>query len=585
MVLNHLIALRTYEEIEPCLEMGLLLRQLAEVNRLIGRYDQAKVYTQKTTHTFQALSAHKYEINSLIDLGTLCSYNKEYDSAIYYYDKAKELLKYYPNDYLESTVIFSHAWNSLYKYGDEKRKGTGNLEDLYLAISMLSKSIKMDRKLLADDQLSLSEFAKSIFNLGSLLIHTDSEKNIEKGVVLLKKAQSIIDTLYKPIVLKIMSNRILARIETNKGNYKSAITLLKNGIIKADTCMEHFSMKNYLDPHIAYTDKYYTKLYKKYVYRQLHDIYKELGDYNSALEYYALSRNAADDIFEEDNRKLVLMLEAESENEKIEKQMALLARDNEIKETKVLKSKYINIGLASFFMILLFFALFFIRVNKLKTEHKNTLLEQKLLRLQMNPHFIFNAFSNILRLIDTNHNKRASSYLITFSKLLRATLENSREDMVPFEKEVEILKNYLELQKFRYPEKFDYILTIDNHINQEDMTIPPMLVQPFIENAIEHGFRHKKEKGNIDVRFILQGNRILCEIEDDGIGREKAWEAEYTEKVKYKSLATQIIKERIDLLNQKLKQKIHFEILDKTSKNKMAQGTIVLIDLPYASVY
>ena len=458
MVLNHLNALRIYEEIEPCLEMGLVLKQLSEVNRLIGRYDKAKEYIKKAIHTHQVLSTHKYEINSWIDLGTLCSYNQEWDSAIYYYDKTTDLLEHYPNDFLYGTVIFSYGWNYRRKYYDEKEKGVGDLEDSYRGVSMCLKSNEIDKKLLTAKSISLAQSATGIYNLGSIYIQTESEENIEKGVALVKKAQSIIDTLYIPVNLKIMSNHRLAIVERNKGNYKNAITLLKNGLVQADTCMEHFSMNNYKNPYGGYTDKYYTKLYKNYVYWQLYDIYREMGEYETALEYYILTRKAADKIFEEDNQKLVTLLEAESENEKTEKQIALLARDNDLKEIRVTNSKYINIGVTLLFIVLLFIGLFFIRVNKLKNEHKNVLLEQKLLRLQMNPHFIFNAFSNILRLIETNENKRASAYLLTFGKLLRTTLESTREDMVPFEKEVGTLTNYLELQKFRYSDKFEYSL-------------------------------------------------------------------------------------------------------------------------------
>ncbi|MBN2173081.1 MAG: hypothetical protein JW731_03050, partial [Bacteroidales bacterium] len=103
----------------------------------------------------------------------------------------------------------------------------------------------------------------------------------------------------------------------------------------------------------------------------------------------------------------------------------------------------------------------------------------------------------------------------------------------------------------------------------------------FIENAIEHGIRHKKERGNIHIRFKLDNKKITCEIEDDGVGREKAWDMEYAKKGKHKSLATEIIYDRIKILNKKLKQKISLTITDlKTEANK-AIGTLVRLDLPY----
>jgi sensor histidine kinase YesM len=108
-----------------------------------------------------------------------------------------------------------------------------------------------------------------------------------------------------------------------------------------------------------------------------------------------------------------------------------------------------------------------------------------------------------------------------------------------------------------------------------------MLIQPFIENAIEHGIKHKEGKGNLQIRFRLEGRKISCEIEDNGIGREKAWQVEYAKKGKQKSLATEIILDRIQILNKKLKQKIRLDITDLKSEANEAIGTMVRLDLPY----
>ena len=116
------------------------------------------------------------------------------------------------------------------------------------------------------------------------------------------------------------------------------------------------------------------------------------------------------------------------------------------------------------------------------------------------------------------------------------------------EDEIGSIRNYLELQRLRYDEKFEYVIDIDTDIDLDSAIIPPMLIQPFIENAIEHGIKHKEGKGNIKVRFKLDNKKISCEIEDDGIGREKAWEVEYARKGRHKSLATEIIRDRIKML-------------------------------------
>jgi len=260
--------------------------------------------------------------------------------------------------------------------------------------------------------------------------------------------------------------------------------------------------------------------------------------------------------------------------------MGALQKENEVKDLRIQQSRILLFGLGGFVVVILLMALMFVRQNKIRAEHKTVVLEQKLLRLQMNPHFIFNALSNIMNLIETKKTNRATSYLSSFSSLLRSTLETTRKDKILLEEEINGLTNYLELQKLRYGDKFDYTLEVDDKLNPEEMTIPPMLVQPFIENAIEHGIRHKKSAGHITVRFILKGEYIICEVEDDGVGRGKAGEVEYKSCRKHKSLATNIITDRIQAINKKMKGKIRLEIIDLKSDDNIALGTRVVIAIP-----
>jgi len=284
--------------------------------------------------------------------------------------------------------------------------------------------------------------------------------------------------------------------------------------------------------------------------------------------------------FPRQNENLIAILEADSENEKTKNQMAILAKENEVKELQINQSKVLIYGLVAILVILLLVGLLFIRQNKLKNEHKTVVLEQKLLRLQMNPHFIFNALSNIMNFIEEKNTRSAITYLSNFSRLLRTTLESSRTDQILLEQEVNGISNYLELQKLRYEDKFEYAIQVDDQLDPEEVTIPPMLIQPFIENAIEHGVKHRKTTGHITVRFLLKDQKIICEVEDDGVGREKAWETEYKTRKEHKSLATAIITDRIQAINRKMKEKIRLDIIDLKSDKNEPIGTKVVLDLP-----
>ncbi len=198
----------------------------------------------------------------------------------------------------------------------------------------------------------------------------------------------------------------------------------------------------------------------------------------------------------------------------------------------------------------------------------------------MNPHFIFNSLTSIQNYILDEEAHIASKYLSRFSKLVRSILDSSVEDHVSLEEEIATIENYLELQKIRFQDKFDYSIEVDEKINPENMNIPPMLAQPFIENCIEHGIKHKKSKGHISIRFKSKGNYIMYEVEDDGVGRDKARDILSRQNKNHKSLATAITLERIQVLNKKLKKKISLYVQDLSNSKNESSGTKVQIIIP-----
>ena len=219
------------------------------------------------------------------------------------------------------------------------------------------------------------------------------------------------------------------------------------------------------------------------------------------------------------------------------------------------------------------------------------MLKQQLFRSQMNPHFIFNSLGSIQSSIINEEPGKAIRYLSRFSKLMRNILDSSIEEVVPLEEELKTIENYLELQKVRYADKFDYTIDIDTDIDTETVMVPPMLAQPFIENAIEHGIKHKVGKGKIEIRIRRSTHRLIdpsthrtpdpliFEVEDDGIGRQKAQEILMQQDAKHKSLATVITRERIAALNRKSKKKITLEIIDLKDEKGLARGTLVRFKL------
>ena len=160
------------------------------------------------------------------------------------------------------------------------------------------------------------------------------------------------------------------------------------------------------------------------------------------------------------------------------------------------------------------------KLTELEKEKNN--LEMQALRAQMNPHFIFNCLSSINRFILINKTEEASDYLTKFSRLIRMALHNSEKPLITLENELEALRLYLDLERLRFKNAFNYSITFINTIDINAVYIPPMLIQPFAENAIWHGLMHKKDIGCLEIQLCAEDKTLTCAIIDNGIGRNMA---------------------------------------------------------------
>jgi LytS/YehU family sensor histidine kinase len=308
------------------------------------------------------------------------------------------------------------------------------------------------------------------------------------------------------------------------------------------------------------------------------------NNYESAMRNHLLEVQWQEKIRNDESKKQFAMLQSKYEEEQYQNKITLLQQENQFRELKLNQTRNFNIGLVSLLAIIILMAILFIRQNKIKTKHQTEVIKHKLLRSQLNPHFVFNSIASIQDFIWKKEPSEADQYLTSFAKLMRHVMENSRVDYVPLKREIETIENYLKLQHFRFPDVFDYHLEVDPEIDIENMAIPPMLAQPFIENSIEHGMKHKKSKGNIHVGIILNNSSVLMHVVDDGIGRKLASEIERKQSRDHQSLSTIITHERINMLNKKLKKKIVFKINDLKNELDEPTGTSVSFEIPYQYV-
>jgi len=303
------------------------------------------------------------------------------------------------------------------------------------------------------------------------------------------------------------------------------------------------------------------------------------GNFRKAYDYILKSEQLKDSIFSEEKYRIQNELETVYETSKKEERITELSKEKEINAVKTERFLYSILFLSVILVASIILSLMILRQNKFKAKHETVELKQKLLRTQMNPHFIFNSLSSIQDFILSNNPIEASSYLSDFAKLMRAILVYSSESFIQLSKDVEIIRNYLKLQHLRLQDKFEYNISVSDMIDPDEYIVPPMLLQPFIENAIIHGIMKKTDddKGFISVSYNLSDEKILLEVQDNGIGRKLS---EQNSGMGHQSKSTEITTQRINLLSVKYKQNINFEIIDLTDKNNKPSGTLVRFKLP-----
>ena len=211
---------------------------------------------------------------------------------------------------------------------------------------------------------------------------------------------------------------------------------------------------------------------------------------------------------------------------------------------------------------------------------QKTELEQRMLLSQMNPHFIFNSLASVQEYIGSNEQLKAQKFLSSFAKLMRSILENSLRQFIPLDEEIVSIQLYLDLEKQRFSNRFEY--SIENRVEDpEFVLVPPMLVQPFVENAIIHGFANRDIAGKIDIEYVQVGNLIQISIRDNGVGRNKPKDLNQPAEKHHNSVGTIIVKDRIELLNNEYGCNASVSYQDLKSEDGLASGTRVVLTIPF----
>lgn len=324
-------------------------------------------------------------------------------------------------------------------------------------------------------------------------------------------------------------------------------------------------------------------------YEALAGAYEKAGNIDEAILNYRGAMELTDKIQAKELEAIADSFSLEKQLAQKDLKIAMLRKDQELNEEKFLamqelqnlritRQNTIMYALIAGLIVVLISGLFILRSYRARRK-ANQLLMLKSLRSQMNPHFIFNSLNSINSFIAKQDERSANKYLSSFSRLMRTVLENSQQDFVPLSTEIEVLERYLSLEHFRFLDKFEYEFIVDESVNKDQIDIPPMLIQPYVENAVWHGLRYKEEKGFLKLKMSQLAGYLLIEIEDNGIGRERSQLLKTKHQKAQKSTGLKNTEERLKIINELYKKEVKVSIEDLDSSAKDV-GTRVEIQLP-----
>ncbi|CAM1346259.1 tetratricopeptide repeat-containing sensor histidine kinase [Tenacibaculum crassostreae] len=428
-------------------------------------------------------------------------------------------------------------------------EGNAQKADSYFQNSLNLASKENRKRTLKEQQKVADYYNQSQRYDDEINLRKESLENADDIVVAEEEKEALIDSITSQKI-----NYKIGNAYALKQEYNEAIPYLKKSIDEAD--------------------KKEDLIIQKDATRKLSEIYETVGKYSEALKTYQEYVQLVDTLYSRkeqeiqqikrfgkriaDNQSRIKSLE--KDKELADSKIDLAYKDQQITQESNKRQQYIIYSLIGGLFLLSLVAYFMQRTNK-QQKLANNLLALKSMRSQMNPHFIFNALNSVNSFIAVNDERSANRYLSEFSVLMRSVLENSDEDFITLSKEIELLELYVKLEHNRFQDKFDYQIEIDKNIPLENYSIPPMLLQPYIENAIWHGLRYKEEKGNLHISMHQnKEDSIIITVKDDGVGRKKSMEMKTKNQLKQKSKGMSTIQNRIAILNDMYRDKITVSI-------------------------
>lgn len=521
----------------------------------------------------------------------------DWTRGVAYAYRQQGVILYRTSDYLEALAVNQEALRVNKLLNDKALEASiyNNMANTHSDLGQFDKALEYYNILLSLSRESKNKEGEIIALVNRALVYNDLDRQ-ENALEDLKQALTISREIGHLYFQSAILNNIGRGYEHIKDNeqaaqyYEEAITLAKTTGNKTTVASSMNRLAN-----IYLQDNDYTKARdyalealqagrelnalesQSAAWKTLSFVYDSLNNQAKALDAFKNHISLRDSILNEDNKSEIVKKEMQF---KMEMQEALDTAEID-KQTTLKNLAIIGIILISIGAIITY--IFYKRRRdaiEAKKEADFKLVkaetELKVLRSQMNPHFIFNSLNSISDYIDKHDIDTANDYLIKFSRLMRWTLENSEKEAISLSEDLQWMELYLQLEALRLDHKFSYHIAIDDDIDPDNLNIPPMILQPFVENSIWHGITKKTGQGRIDIRISKNNGMLLCSVDDNGVGRQAV---DLPEEAKRKSFGIKITQNRINILNEINRTEGKVLLTDKE------EGVHVEVKLPVELIY
>jgi tetratricopeptide (TPR) repeat protein len=511
---------------------------------------------------YVSLSDYKKAIEYELKALTLKEESKDSSNIAYFHISLAELFFKIRNfDKWEEFLFIANklSVNEEYASFSTRAKTLNELGEYYRRKNNINKSIETYKTLynISTKNNYTNGISIALVNLVPIYIRVgdfiNAEKAAFKSLELDRKGENVSGVIYNLVQLGML-NRTLNR---------------------------NSSAKKYLIEGLELSKKYNSKENEVRAYEELYLVNKNLADYKEALFYFEKYSSERDSLLDQETKRNINEIETKYESEKKEARINFLKKENDLQIKELAQQQILIFAVIITSLLFLILGFIYYKNTKIKAELKTVIMEHKMLRSQMNPHFIFNSLMAIQNYMLKNDAEKSADYLAEFASLIRLILTSSRSDKISLNDEIKITNYYLSLQKMRFKNKFEYSIFVGDNIDRESYSIPPMLIQPFVENAVEHGLRlFKNNDGRIIVNFMIEDSELIITIEDNGPGIS-------TDEIKndndHISYATQITNERIMTIDNMKGGKITL-LINNIIEDGITKGTLVKFLIP-KSIY